>query len=89
MFEKLAQSWIILCFVRLVVKRQRSAKHRSVSDSRHCHLPAFSWRSYRCTRADHSGYFSSSCSKRRQRSSPTSYKWGCVQRRWLLWGYEK
>lgn len=73
-FAKLAQSWIILYFVRLVVRRQRSVKDRSVSDSRHYHLPAFSRWSYRSTRADSGGYFSKSCCKRRQRSSPPSYK---------------
>lgn len=51
-FAKLAQSWIILYFVRLVVRRQRSVKDRSVSDSRHYHLPAFSRWSYRSIRAD-------------------------------------
>lgn len=73
-FAKLAQSWIILYFMRLVVRRQRSVNHRSVSDSRHCRLPAFSWWSYRSKKSDRRRYFSKSCCKRRQRSSLTSCK---------------
>lgn len=73
-FAKLAQSWIILYFMRLVVRRQRSVNHRSVSDSRHYRLPAFSWWSYRSKKSDCRRYFSKSYCKRRQRTSLTSYK---------------